>query len=446
MKLNTKINTKINTPLSTTKSLNTPLSTTKSLNNVKVVVKQLSIPTNIIKYKNTIIVSIILVIAIYVSYIISKSYKISKLLSDMSILDGYVIVNSQLVKHKELKLCDFYIASAFRPYLGYNQFFNYIDLSITEKIIKNGVRSIYVDIYNDTMGEFANPVISTGIIKGQWKLSLNTVPFEELCKLLSTICFNAGYVNNYEDPFILILNLNVNGNINCLNKIRNNIYTYLSRYLLSNKYTYNKVNISQVPIKYLKKKLLIFSSDGYQYSDLEEFINLSWNKEGLNKISYESLYPDVVDLSVLKVEPNNLKNYNKNNITIVTPTESVSFTNLFTTNYEPSYFWDTGCQLVCMNYQKIDDYFESYIEKFKNDSFYPKPDELMGATIKPRIIPKETDTSNKLTDIEKEVINCPEIPSEDADAPKNEMKNLQDANNRLENEKNKLLEQINELN
>jgi hypothetical protein len=436
-----KLNTKLNTP-SSSPSLNTN-SPTKSLNSVKNVVKKISIPPNIIKFKNTIIVSIILVIAIYVSYIISKSYKISKILSDMSILDGYTLINSQLIKHKELKLCDFYIASAFRPYLGYNQFFNYIDLSITEKIIKNGARSIYIDIYNDSMGEFANPVISTGIAKGQWKLSLNTVPFEDLCRLLSTICFNAGYVNNFDDPFILILNLNVNGNINCLNKIRNNIYAYLRRYLLSNKYTYNKVNISQVPIKYLKKKMLIFSSDGYQYSDLEEFINLSWSKDGLKKISYEALYPDVADLSVLKIDTNNLKNYNKNNITIVTPREPLSFTNLFTTNYDPTKIWETGCQIVCMNYQKIDEYFESYIEKFKNDSFYPKPKELMGATIKPKIIPTDTPVSGEIkTGDEEGVINCPEIPSEDAAATESKINYLNELNKNLNQRIVELEEQL----
>ena len=350
--------------------LNTPL---PKNDGIKTNIPKLNLPNNIHNYKNTIIISIILIIAIYISYTISKSYKISKILSDMSITDGYTIIDTQLHKYKEEKLCDFYIASAFRPYLGNNQFLNYIDLSITEHIIKKGVRCIYVDIYNDSMGEFAKPVISTGIKKGQWKLSLNTVPFEDLCKLLATVCFNAGYVNNPDDPFILILNLNVNQNINCLNIMRNNIYKYLSRYLLSNKYAYcNVKDFGQEPIKNFKKKLLIFSSDGYQNSDLEEFINLSWGNNGLQKISYESLYSDVSDVSVLKINPESLKIYNTNNITIVTPSESVSWTNLYTTNYKPNNFWQNGCQIVCMNYQKIDSYFESYIEKFKTDSFIHK--------------------------------------------------------------------------
>ena len=333
----------------------------------------------------------------------------------MKALDNYVIVSSKLNKERDLKLCDFYIASAFRPYMGNHQFFNYIDLSITEKIITNGVRSIYVDIFNDNMGIEANPVISTGLKEGQWKLSLNTVPFEDLCKLISTTCFNAGYVNNFEDPFILMLNLNVNGNLTCLNKIRNNIYTHLRRYLLSNKYTYGKVNIGQVPIKYLKNKLLIFTSNGYQHSDLEEFVNYSWDKESLKKISYEALDPNTINPDVIKIDGETLKNYNKNNLTIVTPLESISFTNIYTTNYNPNYFWDTGCQIVCMNYQLLDDHFDNYIAKFKNDSFVSKPSQLQGATIKEKVNIQETELSKKMSKINfmNDGQRCPEAPSED---------------------------------
>ena len=369
----------------------------------------------ILKYRNLIILSIILFVSIYIAYTISKSYKISKILYDMKPIDDYVIVTSKLNKERDLKLCDFYIASAFRPYMGNNQFFNYIDLSITEKIITNGVRSIYVDLFNDSMGIEANPVISSGIKEGQWKLSLNTVPFEDLCKLISTICFNAGYVNNFEDPFILMLNLNVNGNLTCLNKIRNNIYTHLRRYLLSNKYTYGKVNMGQVPIKYLKRKLLIFTSNGYQHSDLEEFVNYSWDKDSLKKISYEALDPNTFNPNVIKIDGQTLKNYNKNNLTIVTPIESVSMTDLYTKNYNPTYFWETGCQIVCMNYQLLDEHFDTYISKFKNDSFISKPNILQGASIKEKVVIQETELSKKMKtiDMDNDGQRCPEAPSED---------------------------------
>jgi len=373
-----------------------------------------TINVDVIKYKNTIIITVIFIGVLYIAYKLSKSYRVSKVLSDISLMDGYVLVSSKLNEHRELKLCDFYIASAFRPYLGPNQYLEYIDLSITEKIITNGVRSIYVDVFNDNMGEFANPVISTGVKNGQWKLSLNSVPFEDMCKLLSTIVFNAGYVNNYEDPFILMLNLNVNGNIVSLNKIRDIIFKYFRRYLLSNKYTYGKVNMAQVPIKYLKQKMLIFSSDGYQHSQLEEFINYSWDKESLKKISYETLDPSVINSNEIKLDSETLRNYNKNNLTVVTPNEEFYLTNIFTKNYEPNYFWASGCQIVCVNYQLIDTHLDTYVSKFKNDSFIPKPDELRGTSIKERVNLQETDISKKLKNPELENDHsCPDAPSED---------------------------------
>jgi hypothetical protein len=373
-----------------------------------------TINVDVIKYKNSIIITILVILILYIGYKLSKSYRVSKILDDMSVMDGYVLVNSQLNKDKDLKLCDFYIASAFRPYLGPNQYLEYIDLSITEKIITNGVRSIYVDIFNDNMGEFAEPVISTGVKNGQWKLSLNSVTFEALCKLLSTTIFNPGYVNNFEDPFILMLNLNVNGNLNSLNKMRDIIYSNFKRYLLSNKYTYGKVNIGQVPIKYLKKKLIIFSSGGYQNSELDEFINYSWDKEALKKINYETLDPNVINSSVIKLDSNTLKNYNKNNLTIVTPNEDFSISSIFTKNYEPSYFWDSGCQIVCLNYQLIQDHLDKYLTKFKTDSFIPKPSQLRGAAIRERVNFEETELSKKLNNPDEEnTSNCPEAPSEE---------------------------------
>ena len=337
---------------------------------------------------------------------------------EMESLDSYMTITSELNIHKELKLCDFYIASAFRPYVGKNQYFQYTDLSITQKIIESGARSIYVDVFNDSMGVDANPVLSTGIRNGQWKLSLNTIPFEDLCKLISTICFNAGYVNNYDDPFILMLNLHVNGNINCLNKIRDNIYKYFRRYILSNKYTYGKVNMSQVQMKFLKQKLLIFSSGGYEHSKLDEFINQSWNKDGLKKISYEALYPNIEYSEVIKVDGNALKNYNKNNMSIITPTETFNINNIATKNYDGHNFWLTGCQFVCINYQLIDTDLSTYITKFRYNSFIPKEETLRGAPVDTSPdIPENKGSNSEDTDSlpvkENNGQFCPEMPSED---------------------------------
>ena len=79
-------------------------------------IKKIEIAT---QYKSYIITSIILFAAIYISYNFSHSKRISTLLLEMDKLDSYVNIDTKLngEKERELRLCDFYIAGAFRPYL-----------------------------------------------------------------------------------------------------------------------------------------------------------------------------------------------------------------------------------------------------------------------------------------------------------------------------------------
>jgi len=321
--------------------------------------------------------SFIIFVLVYIVYITSHSYKLSKTLNIMVNLDKYMHVNSKLSmdNNKKLKLCDFYISSAFRPYVVNNQFVSYIDLEITKKIITSGVRSMYVDVFNSKMGDNAEPVISTGFIKGEWKLSLNTILFDDFCKLLAITIFSPGYVNNFDDPFFLLINLNTNNNYNCLNKIKNIIYKRFKKYLLDNRYTYGKINLAEEFVTEFEKKIVIITSGGYENSSLEELVNSSWKNEIITKINYESLDPAVKFTKSIKFNSGELREYNKNNLTIVTPNEAKFFTH----NYHPNYFFESGCQFVCLNYQKFDKHFDKYITKFRRDSFIPKPKRMHGS-------------------------------------------------------------------
>ena len=67
-------------------------------------------------------------------------------------------------------------------------------------------------------------------------------------------------------------------------------------------------------IKDLMGKMIIFSSGGYENSDLEELVNFSWDKSGLKKISFESLDLENENTSVVKLDNAELKNFNMNGI------------------------------------------------------------------------------------------------------------------------------------
>jgi hypothetical protein len=60
-------------------------------------------------------------------------------------------------------------------------------------------------------------------------------------------------------------------------------------------------------------------------------------------------------------------------MTLVVPKEF----SLFTSNYNPEYAWDAGCQLVFINYNNADVNYDGYLTKFRNDSFLPKPNHLL---------------------------------------------------------------------
>ena len=60
-----------------------------------------------------------------------------------------------------------------------------------------GVRSVYIDVFNSTLNEDAYPIVTTGIKKGEWKLGLNSLNFEDVCVTIASIVFSNGYVNNF---------------------------------------------------------------------------------------------------------------------------------------------------------------------------------------------------------------------------------------------------------
>ena len=91
---------------------------------------------------------------------------------------------------------NFYIATAFRPYLAKNQLLDYVSGRVLTQTIKSGPRAIYVDIFNDTLSDDAFPVVSSGFEKGNWRLTLTTMSFDKFCQTLSNSIFTSGFVNN----------------------------------------------------------------------------------------------------------------------------------------------------------------------------------------------------------------------------------------------------------
>ena len=370
---------------------------------------------NLTVNRNIIMVSFFLIIAIMFFYYNSMSYKVRNSLRDISKYSSFVITGTDLNKtsNSSKKLCDFYVASAYRPYMVKNQYLDYCSLEVFEEVLRTGVRCVYIDVFNSYMGEDADPIITNGFESGEWKLTYNTIQLEHALQLIDKVVFSSGYVNNFNDPFILCLNLKTNSNFKCLNKVARLLYEVFGNRLLNNNYTYQSQHIMTKKIKEFMGKVIIFSSGGFQNSNLEEFVNYTWETNGLKKISYESIDARIENTNEVKMDTEELKNFNKNGMTLVTPNENT----FFTYNYDPNIGWDCGCQMVFLNYQNVDENMNTYIEKFQTNSFVKKSNNMISTSDFSQSVRMKV-SSPKVSEeqLPEEKISCPEKPGENYDA------------------------------
>ena len=325
-------------------------------------------------------------------------------------LNKLAIYKSNEIKQKNLndisggnflneKLRNFYVASAYRPYVCGLHKFDYVSLEVFSEVLRCGPRFVELEIFNSGYGKDVEPVVSVGEEKGEWKYMLNSINLKAFLKEIAKVAFNLKDLKVYKDPFILYLNLKTNRNIRCLNKIHKYIYEILGEYLLDSKYTYNSPNaessdINDILIRECMGKVLIFSSSGFENTNLEEVVNYSTASNYTlknNKNQYRILYvkqenvvdteEDIEDYSnedFHKISGSDLSRYNKCGFTILSPekkTESI-FDGITPTNYEAGKGLEWGCQFIMMNYQKIDTNMSNYIYIFKDSSFVLKNDKF----------------------------------------------------------------------
>ena len=138
------------------------------------------------------------------------------------------------------KLSDFYIASAYKPYVCYYHKYDYCSLEVFRQVLTAGPRMIELEIFNDSFSVDVEPVVASGTEMENGNFHLNSLPFTEVLKTIASTVFNQKYVNDLkDDPFIIYLNLKNNRNIISLQKISKYIFEILGEFLLDIKYAYN---------------------------------------------------------------------------------------------------------------------------------------------------------------------------------------------------------------
>ena len=217
-------------------------------------------------------------------YFLSKTFNVGRSLERMKMFERYQKItnfNNRKGGNPKITLKDVVISSSYNSCHSGNQMLGYTSENILKQILKSGCRYIELNVFANVYGDKAKPVVSQGYKQGQWKLMLNTTNFEDCINVIAKNAFSIiskeGGSPNPNDPLFLGLNLSTGYNLACLDLMHDIIIDYLSDYLLDSKYAYQFNNyLHEIPVKNLQNKIIIFASNGFEGSNLEELVNCQW--------------------------------------------------------------------------------------------------------------------------------------------------------------------------
>ena len=318
-------------------------------------------------------------VIIIIIYFFSQTFRAGRTISHMKTYQSYQkIASMETEKYGSNRLGDYYISSAYNAaHVGF-QMFDYTSEKIVLAALQSGVRYLEFNVFNSEYGEKAYPVVSMGYKEGEWKMNINDTPMETIFEIIADNAFKIYNgeegVYNPDDPVFIGLNLNNNSNLSCLNLLAFLITKYFGDRLLPNAYSFqSNDNIGNLKLEQIIGKVVIFSSDGFQGSGMEEIVNYSWDNTDANPnhSMRRYLWSDLIKTGFNKQE---LIEFNRKGLTIIVPHEEGDF---WSTNYNPVIAKELGCQFIAMNFQYIDENMDYYITLFKNRSMVLKDNNLL---------------------------------------------------------------------
>jgi hypothetical protein len=193
--------------------------------------------------------------------------------------------NQNIYKHK--LLTDYYICSSYNSFLIGKHKLDYCDVNMLNRALHFGARYLELEILNKEVKNFTEPIVCTGIEKGNIITSLNYLMFDDCIKTISQYAFSEKGIVNYNDPLFLFLNLKTGTNFNTEDIIHDIIVENLGKYMLDK--SYNHVNISKLTLCEIRKKVVILTNRTCPNSRLNNIITCSTDKPYLKRIHMKDL-------------------------------------------------------------------------------------------------------------------------------------------------------------
>lgn len=241
-------------------------------------------------------------------------------------------------------LFDYYIKTAYNACSGGSYKNDFVDICNLKAVIKQGVRCLDFEIYsvND------QPVVATSTSDSYYvKETFNSVNFGSVMDTIRNYAFSGGTCPNPTDP--LLIHLRCKSNNQAMYSKLTDIFKSNTDIMLGMNYSYESEgkNLGNVPLLQLQNKVILImdrSNTAFlENEDLLEFVNLTSNSIFMREYDFYNVKnnPDI----------NELTDFNRRGMTIVLPDTGISPSNPSGMTCRAS-----GCQMVAMRYQLVDNY------------------------------------------------------------------------------------------
>ena len=328
---------------------------------------------------------------------------------------------AEIPAHLRHRLCDYYIAASYNtPAIG-NQHFDYVSTDMISKALLNGARYIQLPICGYSVNQDTDAVVGTAEDGKSLITSLNTLSLRETLVIIRDNAFkyldkestlSNERLNGINYPLIIHIQVHTI-NPDVLNKAYTDIKDILGPLLL-NPAKYRRYPVQFERLCTLLNRIILISTPGYETSDLAKLVvpmskdffrtyhkdklvtqevtqedavkyfrNLSFTEQ---KAAYKRLDRLAERLTqqmetgqgldaLLATETlsDQLTIFNMFGMTLVRPMETQE---VDTANFNPYIPFTYGCQLIAMNYQKSDEFMDTYIDIFRKSSYILKPSGL----------------------------------------------------------------------
>lgn len=291
---------------------------------------------------------ILILMAFYLYYILNLEGKECNFMENIySSLDGNIRSINSADPDCSGNLNDYYIKTAYNACSGGSYKNDFVNICNLKAVLKQGVRGLDFQVFSID----DKPVVSTSTQNSVYiKETYNSVPFTEVMKVIQNYGFSGSTAPNYTDP--IIIHLRFNSNNQKMYSYLANIFKSYDSLMLGSQYSFENdgLNLGRQPLLNFQNKIILIvdktNNSFMQNQDILEYVNMTSNSVFMRACVYNN---DIVN----NPDVNELTEYNKTNMTIVLPNNSINPENpsgLLSRTY--------GCQMVAMRYQYVDNFLE----------------------------------------------------------------------------------------